>query len=281
MGFHRFEELTWPEVSALDRDRTILFLPVSPIEEHGPHLPLGTDFFAARDIAEAACGMVLEKDPDLEVVLMPVIPLGCCGITADFPGTVSLRGTTMAGVVADVCSSLAKYGFRYIVVSNHHLDPVHVKALLTGIEDVESRYDVRIIETAGRIVYAGMETREAGMIRGMGLDPQKEVHADVRETAFVSVHYPSLLRAEGEEIPPVKIDVEKGMREGLKTFRAMGAEQGYLGSPSMAIRELGRLHLEEGAGLTADLALRLIRGEALPEINDRMKHALDKHIRLD
>lgn len=281
MGFHRFEELAWPEVSALDKDRTILFLPLSPIEEHGPHLPLGTDFFAARDIAAAACELVLEKDPGLEVVLMPVIPLGCCGITADFPGTVSLRGSTLASVVADVCSSLAKYGFKHIVVSNHHLDPVHVKAVLTGIEEVESKYDVRIIETSGRIVYSGMETEEALLIREMGLDPQKEVHADVKETAYVSVQYPSLIKDNVKDIPSVKIDVEKGIREGFKTFKAMGAEQGFLGSPSKATKELGRLHLAEGAGLTADLALRLIRGETLPEINDRMKYVLDKHIRLD
>lgn len=281
MGFHRFEELTWPEVSALDKDRTIIFLPLSPIEEHGPHLPLGTDFFAARDIAAAACELVLEEDPGLEVVLMPVIPLGCCGITADFPGTVSLRGSTMAGVVADVCSSLAKYGFRYIVVSNHHLDPVHVKAVLTGIEEVESRDDVRIIETLGRIVYSGMETEETGLIQDMGLDPRKEVHADVKETAFVSVHYSSLIKGNVKDTPPVKIDVEKGIRDGFKTFKAMGAEQGFLGSPSRATVELGRLHLEEGARLTADLAMRLIRGEKLPEINDRMKYVLEKHIKLD
>ncbi len=281
MGFQRFEELTWPEVSVLDRDRTIIFLPLSPIEEHGPHLPLGTDFFAARDIAAAACRLVLEKDSRLEVVLMPVIPLGCCGITADFPGTISLRGSTMAGVVADVCSSLAKYGFRYIVVSNHHLDPLHVKALLTGIEEVESRYDVRIIETLGRIVYSNMETEETNLIRDMGLDPQKEVHADVRETAFISVHYSSLIKGNAEDTPPVKIDVEKGIREGLKTFKTMGAAQDFLGSPSRATEELGRLHLEEGARLTAELAMRLIRGEPLPEINDRMKYVLDKHIRID
>lgn len=281
MGFYKFEELTWPEVSALDKDRTILFLPLSPIEEHGPHLPLGTDFFAARDIALAACELVLEKDPMLEVVLMPVIPLGCCRITEDFPGTISLHGRTMVGVIADVCSSLAKYGFRYIVVSNHHLDPVHVKAILMGIEEVESRYDVHIIETLGRIVYSGMATQEAALISSMGLDPQREIHADVKETAFVKVKYPPLIKGNVEDISPVKIDVEEGMRAGFKTFKVMGADQGFLGSPSMATEELGRLHLEEGARLTADLAIRLIRGEKLPEINDRMKRVLDKHIRLD
>lgn len=245
------------------------------------HLPLGTDFFAARDIAEAACGLVLEEAPSLEAVLMPVIPLGCCGITEDFPGTIALRGSTMAAVVTDVCSSLAKRGFRYIVISNHHLDPVHVKAILAGISEVESRYSVRIIETAGRIVYSGMETREADLVSAMGLDPKEEIHADFRETAFVRVRYSSLVRGCTEEIPPVRIDVEKGIREGFRTFKEMGAEQGCLGSPSRATEELGRIHLEEGAGLTAELALRLVRGGDLPGISDRMKHVPDRHVMLD
>jgi len=281
MAFHRFEELTWPEVSELKRDKTIIFLPLSPIEEHGPHLPLGTDFLAARDIALSACEMALKEDPALDVVLMPVIPLGCSDTTADFPGTISLRGVTLARVVSDVCESLAKFGFRYVVISNHHLDPVHIKAILTGIAEVESRYDVRIIETGSRIVYSGMKTEETEMIRNMGLEPQKEIHADVKETSFVAFQHPSLLKDTLEHLPPVMVDLERCIKEGRKSFKSMGAEQGYMGSPGKATKELGRVHLEEAAGLTSDMALRLIRGGELPEIGDRMKAVLERHIRLD
>ncbi|RLF30549.1 MAG: hypothetical protein DRJ99_02240, partial [Thermoplasmata archaeon] len=38
----RFEELNWMEIDSLDRDKTIFFQPISPMEEHGPHLPVGT-----------------------------------------------------------------------------------------------------------------------------------------------------------------------------------------------------------------------------------------------
>ena len=45
----RLEEMTMPELDALDRERTLIAIPISPLEAHGPHLPLGTDGFMALD----------------------------------------------------------------------------------------------------------------------------------------------------------------------------------------------------------------------------------------
>lgn len=45
------ETITWTELDTLDRSRALVMIPLSPIEEHGPHLPLGTDIIAAADIA--------------------------------------------------------------------------------------------------------------------------------------------------------------------------------------------------------------------------------------
>ena len=45
----KLEELNWKQVDELDRDKTIIFLPISPLEEHGPHLPVGTDFLTTKD----------------------------------------------------------------------------------------------------------------------------------------------------------------------------------------------------------------------------------------
>ncbi len=47
----RFEELTWKQVDSLDREKSLFVISVSPIEQHGPHLPLGMDFFNGHRIA--------------------------------------------------------------------------------------------------------------------------------------------------------------------------------------------------------------------------------------
>jgi creatinine amidohydrolase len=281
MGLLKLAEMTWPEVERLDKNKTLVLIPISPIEEHGPHLPLGTDIFGARDIAAMAARLVLEKDQTLKVLLAPEIPLGCASITADFPGTISLRGSTLFQVVSDVCRSLVTHGFRYIVISNHHLDPVHMKAILSAIEEISAKYDVHITETASRSVYAGLETEETRQGQALGADMDRELHADIRETSFIRYCYPSLCKQDPEKLPAVFVDVRQGFRKGYKTFKQMGANAGYIGSPGLATPDYGRLHLEEGARLAAELALKLIRGEELPEINPRIRKFLDLHVKLD
>jgi creatinine amidohydrolase len=281
MTFQKLDEMSWMEVENLNKDKTIIFLPIGPVEEHGPHLPLGTDFFAARDIAELAVHYVNQQDAAVHTVVAPVIPLGCSQITADFPGTISLRGTTLTRLVFDICTSLVRHGFRYIVIANHHLEPVHLKAILTAIQEVSSHHDVRIIETASIIAYSGLHTEETQQGLAMGLDMKREIHADVRETSFVKYRYPHLIKGDVTQLPPVLIDIDAALRKGCSTFKEMGAQEGYLGTPSKSTEEYGRLHLEEGARLTADLALKLLHGEQLPEINAKMKFVLDSHVTLD
>ncbi len=278
----RLEEITWVEFDQLDRDKTVVWIPVSPIEAHGPHLPLGTDLFGARDMAEVAADLLVESDASLKAVVAPAIPLGGCRVTADFPGTLSVRGSTLARVMIDVCEALAGHGFHYLVIANHHLDPVHMKAILVAVDEVGARFpDLRIIEVMSRVVYAGAETETTRQGRAMGLDMTREIHADVRETAYIRHRYPHLLKAQPRPLPPVSIDVRSGFRKGLTTFKQMGAAMGYLGSPEAATEALGRLHLEENARMAADLALKLIRGEQLPEIPPKIRHYLDNQVELD
>lgn len=281
MNVLKLDEMSWVEVDNLNKDKSIIFLPIGPVEEHGPHLPLGTDFFAARDIAELAAHYVTQQDDTVHTVVAPVIPMGCSQTAADFPGTISVRGTTLARLVVDVCTSLVKHGFRYIVITNHHLEPVHVKAILTAIQEISLHHEVSIIETASIIAYSGLLTEETKKGLAMGLNMKREIHADVRETSFIRYRYPHLIKGNVAQLPPVLIDIEAALRKGCSTFKEMGAQEGYLGTPSNATEEYGRLHLEEGARLTADLALKLINGDQLPEIKDKMKYVLDSHVTLD
>lgn len=266
-NLHKLLELSWVEIEALDKNQSIVLLPLSPIEEHGPHLPLGTDILAAQDIAETAAGYLCKDNPLLQVVLSPTIPLGCSDVTADFPGTISLRGKTLYHLLVDFCSGLAKSGFKYIIIVNHHLDSVHLKAIMAAIETVTKEFQVKIIETAGRILYSGMTLDEITNGEELGLSMKTEVHADVRETSYIKYRYPHLLKQTPEQLSPVLINVREGIRNGLKTFKTMGAEQGYIGSPALASENLGRIHLEEQAQIIAEMVIKLMTGQTLPEIN--------------
>ena len=273
-------DMSWVEVEALNKEKSCVLIPLSPIEEHGPHLPLGTDIFGARDIAELAANYCCTANPDLQVILTPVIPLGCAGITADFPGTISLRGQTLYNLVVDFCTGLAKSGFHYAIIVNHHLDSVHMKALLEAIDTVCRQYHIQVIETAGRILYSRMPLIELQEVRELNLSMKTEIHADIRETAYIAYSHPHLLKTSVTNMPAVLIDVKEGLTQGHTTFREMGANQGYIGSPAMASPELGKIHLEEQASITADLIVRLMHGEPLPEMSPGFLKYLKENVQL-
>lgn len=273
-------EMSWVEIEALDKDHSVVLLPLSPIEEHGPHLPVGTDILGAHDIAQLAAKYVCAKDSTLQAIVSPVIPLGCSPITADFPGTISLRGKTLYNLLVDFCSGLAESGFKYIIIVNHHLDSVHLKAILEAIDTVCDLFGIKIIETAGRILYSRITVDEVTKGEEMGLSMKTEIHADVRETSFIKYSYPNLIKQNPEELPPVRIDIREGLQKGFSTFKAMGASQGYIGTPALASVELGKIHLEEQARITADMILQLISGQPLPEMSPGILRYLKENVQL-
>jgi creatinine amidohydrolase len=109
----RFDELTDPEIATALARSPRAVLPMGSVEQHGPHLPTGTDFFAATAIALAVADHV-------DALVLPLCPLGVTPMHMPYPGTISLRPQTLQAVVADIGSSLASHGCRELVILNWH-----------------------------------------------------------------------------------------------------------------------------------------------------------------
>ena len=110
-----WQELTSPEIAALDRERTVIVLPVGSVEQHGNHMPLGTDTMLAVAVAEAAAGKAAAPSG--------VLPPPWYGFSAHhmrFPGTVTLRPETMMALVEDIVASVVAHGFGGILIVNGH-----------------------------------------------------------------------------------------------------------------------------------------------------------------
>src|SRR5688572_27431932 len=127
---HKLEEMTWPQIDALDRQRTLFILPVGMIEQHGPHLPVGADTFGVTYEIDGASQRVSRALPDWTIVLMPPLHYGHCGanVVGDrpvHPGTYAVRQSTLRSLVADVGAEVARNGFKWIFVANGHGAPTH------------------------------------------------------------------------------------------------------------------------------------------------------------
>jgi creatinine amidohydrolase len=123
------EQLTMPEFMAgLTATRTVL-LPVGATEEHGPHLPLGTDTFQAQDV----CRRLAEQR---RVFVAPALPYGVCRSTGDHPGTLSLTTETLKALVSDLVRSLYRQGLRNMVILSGHAGGTHNATLLDAAESL-------------------------------------------------------------------------------------------------------------------------------------------------
>jgi creatinine amidohydrolase len=110
------QELTREEIRA-SAPQTLLVLPVGAIEQHGPHLPVATDFFAVEHIARGAAEVAAKTIP---VVVAPTLPFGSSHHHLPFGGTMSLSTETYYRVLHDLASSLIGGGFRRLFIVNGH-----------------------------------------------------------------------------------------------------------------------------------------------------------------
>ncbi|HET6809595.1 MAG TPA: mycofactocin biosynthesis peptidyl-dipeptidase MftE [Acidimicrobiales bacterium] len=111
MPVKRLAEMPWPEVDA-GAGGWVLAVPLGATEQHGPHLPVGTDTL----VAEAVAAGLGSRRPD--VVVAPPLPFGASGEHAGFPGTLSLGRAGLETAVVELVRSAD--AFRGLVLVSGH-----------------------------------------------------------------------------------------------------------------------------------------------------------------
>ncbi|MGB3406495.1 MAG: creatininase family protein [Jannaschia sp.] len=110
-------DLRAPDFAALDPDRTIAILPTAAIEQHGPHLPVGTDTL----IAEGMLARLRAECPaDLDLLILPVQTVGKSNEHLWAAGTVTLTAQTALATWTEIGLSVARAGLRKLAIVNSH-----------------------------------------------------------------------------------------------------------------------------------------------------------------
>lgn len=118
MALLRWNETNRERLGDLLPDALVV-LPIGATEQHGPHLPTGTDAFVAEAVASAAASRAVERTPR-DLVLAPVLSFGASDHHLPFGGTLSLSPETMTAVLVDIARSVATDGGRRMVMVNGH-----------------------------------------------------------------------------------------------------------------------------------------------------------------
>jgi creatinine amidohydrolase len=262
----KLEELSWPELAALDRARTVIFVPVSPIEEHGPHLPLGTDMYTSRALAEALAAQLEERHPDLTAVLAPVVPLGSG--TVPYLGTIGSPPRLVRDVLMRIGRAFARDGFRYVVALSGHMGMSHLLALETAARSVSRRYGMSMLAPVASVWRSAV--RAPALVEACANLPEpitgktldqflKGYHAGTLETSLMLHVHPELVQPEYQRLGRIR-------PTDLVRWRGWTRERwvGYVGAPALARADFGQIMLTTLATLGADLVSQVVQGKVPP-----------------
>jgi creatinine amidohydrolase len=246
------ERMTYPQVEQLASRTELALLPIGPPEAHGPHLPVGTDLIAARELCERAARNLVARG--VECLIAPLLPYCLAEVAASFPGTITVRPEVVAALVADICRGLARSGFRRTLVVSGHAEEENLAALESGAgQATKAGALVKVSRWYGDALPRLFHILEEE-------HPEYDVHAGEWETALVLLRAPELVdRAALATLPPnwATRDISELRAAGARTFPELGAPQAYCGDPRRATpataeslyAALGEVVAEEGVSL--------------------------------
>ncbi len=260
----KLEELSWPQLAALDRAHTVVFVPVSPIEEHGPHLPLGTDIYTCRALTEALATQLEARYPEMTAVLLPVTPLGSA--TVPYLGSIGSPPRMVRDMLMYIGRAFARDGFRFIVAVSGHMGLSHLLAMETAARKVSRRYGIHMIAPVAS-VWRSM-IRDKTLVEQCAELPEpiagkvlqallKGHHAGALETSLMLHVHPDLVQPEYRHLRHI------GPGQFVR-WRGWTRERwaGYIGEPALARADFGQILLATIARLAADLVARMVKGDA-------------------
>ena len=230
MPVHELAQLTWEEVRDLDREHTLVVLPVGAIEAHGPHLPLDTDVVIATAMARAGARKLAARGR--VVVILPALAYTAASFGAAFHGTLSISAITVTALIVDVARSLSDQGFRLLALANVHLDPEHVTALNEAVKVAQAD---RLLP----IIFPDLTRKPWGTRLGEEFK-SGACHAGRFETSIVLRERADAVRDEvRQSLAPNPQSLSKAIKAGKHTFEAAGGPRAYFGDPAAATADEG------------------------------------------
>lgn len=182
MPVRRWHELTSADFVDGALAQAVAVLPAGAVEQHGPHLPLGTDLLIANALVERAAALV----PDgLTVLVIPESAIGYSTEHGNFPGTLSLSSAALAAVWIETGESLARAGVRRLLSANAHGGNVPVMDIVA--RELRARFGMLV---------AGLSWFDFDLPAGVaGLDEAAhDIHGGRLETSMMLYLHANLVR---------------------------------------------------------------------------------------
>lgn len=114
----KWENLTRDEIAALDKDKSIVLLPTSATEQHGAHLPVGTDAIILSTLVDKMVNECEFEEGNL--IFAPQLNVGKSNEHMGFAGTITFGTQTYYSLLHDIAAAISASGFKKLVLFNSH-----------------------------------------------------------------------------------------------------------------------------------------------------------------
>ncbi|HKP68282.1 MAG TPA: creatininase family protein [Pyrinomonadaceae bacterium] len=264
---YRVAEMNATQIRALDKQKTVVILPGGVLEQHGPHLPSFTDGYSNEWITQKVAASIAAR-PGWSVLIFPTIPLGHGGANEiggkySFPGTYSVRRTTLRALFMDLAGELGEQGFRWVFIMHGHGAPHHNLILDQAGDFFRDTYGGRMVHLRGLqptkeqlaalkvtppdITMSDADKNESGLL---------DLHAGFDETSRLMFVRPDLVDAGYKNLSPLTVNQPADLFQFSKPNWL-----GYIGSPRLANAKAGQLLQEYRATRDAALVLAIVDGK--------------------
>jgi len=177
-----------PGVEALGQQTRTVLLPIGSLEEHGPHLPLGTDTFHALEVARRVARL-------RPVAVAPPLFYGMCRSTREHPGTVSISGDALRALLLSVGREFCRQGWHNLVFISGHAGGTHISAIVETAERLLAELpEVRVAVVNLLELFREVLGEQPELVQTKG-----DSHAGEVETAVMMAAYPDLVRGTASE----------------------------------------------------------------------------------
>ncbi|MDH4123747.1 MAG: creatininase family protein [Thermoplasmata archaeon] len=127
------KEMTREAFASKMKEDPVVILPIGCMEEHGDHLPIGTDTYEIEFVVDR----ISEK---LNVIVLPTINYGNCSSTYNFPGTISISFDTLRALIKEILAEIIRHGAKKILVISGHAGNNHIAAIRMAVQETVSAH---------------------------------------------------------------------------------------------------------------------------------------------
>lgn len=279
-----YQRMTLPQLKELDRNSTIFFISISPIEVHGPHLPTGTDVIVSLELQQRYIDKLSKRHPEMTMVTLPPLYAGSDALPVK--GSLSVPAVALRTILLAYAKGLAAQGFKYLFIADNHGGPRHQLAFESAARKAWKKYRFYIVNPF-LIEFRMMCHHEATLLSETGLKPgtcgdDADAHAGTNETSLMLAAAPEAVGNYKETAPSLPPKAKLRLASGIagtfgggkirRDLEHLGATLGwvsnrdmlpYMGDPQKASAEAGEAMLEARVNVALNLFEKALAGERL------------------